>query len=109
MLVDIATFVSVTLWVVGLTVQDMVTVNMAAFGLAGLAGLLGVSRALRLGLAQRILRGTLPLAAVVTFLAWTGGGQADQMANLAAHLGALLCVLIGLYLMVLSAVKATSR
>ncbi len=98
-LFDILLIGSVAMWLIKLVVNGAISIEMAAGALIGLAAVRAITRAIGFSLGRFLFAVLLPIAGILTFIIWYGGGDIGRMSSIFGSLAALVIAVVGVYIM----------
>ncbi len=99
-LFDILLIGSVALWLIKLAIDGAISIEMAAGALLGLAALRAITRAIGFSFGRFLFTVLLPIAGILVFIIWYGGGDIGQMSSIFGSLATLMIAVVGVYIMV---------
>lgn len=100
---DFLGIISVTVFILGLTVQGFIPPQLATFAMLGLLILRALGRGLGGGVGRTVRRTfgiALPIMVVLMFAIAYGGGEMGPMMAILSSLATLLMALLGIYIMI---------
>lgn len=97
---DVLLLLTLVLWVIRAGSAGSISAEHALLALVGLAVLVAIGRAMRMGIVRLVLRVGLPIATLAAYVVWESQGDPGAMIGILGGISLLLIVLLGIYLMV---------
>ena len=97
-LFDFFIILSATIWLLKLALKGELSAEQTAIFLFGIVVLIGISRALRVGLGRLLFRVGIPVASLIVFAATCGHGNIREITAILGSVFALTMILFGIYL-----------